>query len=358
MVRTTISIHGVPSSTGGVENLGALPPIRAEHAVGVYPMETPVRPASNESVRDYETSRHRNYLARHWRGELSLPVAFWVNGICTIITLNVLHALYLYVFYLVRDSDPIFASPESVLLQIAAFALFRLTVYAWLIVGIWRSASKGAEGTGGRLWGLVSKLVCVLLMAAVIKFEIDTEWPQLQTLAQYLSGDTEMGPHSIRVRPGGTEVEFSGAITLGSTQELRNVLDVNPVRTIDLNSQGGRLGEAEAMRRLISERKLNTYVSRECLSACTLAFLGGRERWLGLEGRIAFHRGGVEGETPEVAGRAADVFRKASVEAGANEAFIDMAVTAFPQLWYPSTDELLKARVMTSVGAPPENSGG
>src|SRR5689334_12574412 len=28
-------------------------------------------------------AKPRNYFTRHWRGELSLPVSYWVNGILT-----------------------------------------------------------------------------------------------------------------------------------------------------------------------------------------------------------------------------------------------------------------------------------
>jgi hypothetical protein len=40
------------------------------------------RPSINELIRiERSPERRRFYLARHWHGELSLAVSFWVNGI-------------------------------------------------------------------------------------------------------------------------------------------------------------------------------------------------------------------------------------------------------------------------------------
>jgi hypothetical protein len=236
-------------------------------------MNTSHIPCPIGNARDYQKSRRVNYFMHHWRGDLSLPVSFWLSGMGTIIILNALYGLYLYAFYLVRhDIDPLLVSPESYLFQLSAFDLFRLPVYAWLTIGIWRSASIRSERPGSHLWELASKLVCILLMAAVVYNEIIVDGPKIWTLVQYLGGDKEMGPHSVKVLPGGM-VEYEGPITRGSAQDLRRALDANPARMVVLSSEGGRLGDAETMRRLITERGLNTFISRECLSACTLAFL-------------------------------------------------------------------------------------
>src|SRR5262249_41811610 len=37
-----------------------------------------VRPSSEESR---ENKNRSNYVVRHWRGELSLPVSYWINGL-------------------------------------------------------------------------------------------------------------------------------------------------------------------------------------------------------------------------------------------------------------------------------------
>jgi len=32
-----------------------------------------------------KAARKRNYFVRHWRGELSLPVSYWLNGLIVVI---------------------------------------------------------------------------------------------------------------------------------------------------------------------------------------------------------------------------------------------------------------------------------
>ena len=43
-----------------------------------------------------------------------------------------------------------------------------------------------------------------------------------------LGGDPKLGPHHVRLLAGGSELEFSGDMSAGSAQELRNMLDANP----------------------------------------------------------------------------------------------------------------------------------
>ncbi|WP_206151872.1 hypothetical protein, partial [Staphylococcus aureus] len=52
------------------------------------------------------------------------------------------------------------------------------------------------------------------------------------------------------------------------------------IRVVHLTSVGGRIGEGEKLYQLIKDNGLIAYVSGRCMSACTVAFAGGRERVL------------------------------------------------------------------------------
>jgi len=45
-------------------------------------------PGKTETVSD--PSNRNNYFVRHWRGEISLPISFWLNGICGIFVFGLL----------------------------------------------------------------------------------------------------------------------------------------------------------------------------------------------------------------------------------------------------------------------------
>src|SRR5215469_4098607 len=113
-------------------------------------------------------------------------------------------------------------------------------------------------------------------------------------------GDPDFGQHRIQVVRHGTELEFTGGITLGVARELRSALDANPgVKVVHLDSNGGRLLEARRMRDVIRERGLITVTSTECESACVLAFLGGNQRYLAPGARLGFHTWSFPVTTPD-----------------------------------------------------------
>src|SRR6266481_4452041 len=73
-----------------------------------------------------------NYFVRHWRGDLSLPISFWVNGAVISFALRVEGAV-------VADATGNWESSPFVAL---AFFVLDSAIYVWQIVGIWRSATK------------------------------------------------------------------------------------------------------------------------------------------------------------------------------------------------------------------------
>jgi hypothetical protein len=94
---------------------------------------------------------------------------------------------------------------------------------------------------------------------------------------------------------------------------------------------------------------LNTYVSAQCQSACTVAFSGGVERVLLHGAVLGFHRGSFAGEdekdSPELQGQ-----RKIFTEAGYDSSFIARALaTPSWRMWKPTEAELLKSGVVTRV---------
>ena len=92
-------------------------------------------------------------------------------------------------------------------------------------------------------------------------------------------------------------LEFSGGITFGVTQELERFLNAMAgVRSVRLNSTGGRILEAQKMSDMIRSRDLATVVC-DCLSACTIVFLGGKERFMLPSARLGFHQPAFRGMT-------------------------------------------------------------
>ncbi|GKQ56086.1 RDD family protein [Bradyrhizobium sp. Ce-3] len=323
-------------------------------ALGILPADLP---ASSSIVLPPPLPRRANYLVRHWRGELSLPVSYWVNGTVLGAGLGVVIGVLGHVLN-ERGSEYLVLWLVSVIAIWASIVLLRI----WVTVGVWRAASH-YQASGKSFWGGAAKVVTTLGVAYVAYSCLFVAAPQIAGVYEIVTGDTRVGPHQFRVLANGRGLEFSGGITFGVAHELETLLDaMSSVRTVQLNSIGGRMREAQKMADLIKARGLNTYVALSCLSACTVVFLGGKERvLLARSGKLGFHQTSFRGMTA--------LDRQAAIETeiarlrgfGLSRAFAEH-VTATPpsSMWYPDQNELLREKVATRlyVPAPSKPAGG
>jgi hypothetical protein len=121
------------------------------------------------------------------------------------------------------------------------------------------------------------------------------------------------------------------------------------MRVVHLDSVGGRIGEAAKLNSLIRERQLDAYVSANCLSACTIAFAGGRKRILRNGAKLGFHAPAFPGMSASELADAAQDQKDIFAAAGFNKAFVDRALsTPNSEMWEPPADVLLQAGAITA----------
>ncbi|WP_370644501.1 hypothetical protein [Methylorubrum sp. B1-46] len=161
----------------------------------------------------------------------------------------------------------------------------------------------------------------------------------------------EERPTRIVLGPEGRDVRLSGELTEGAAERLTRLLDIHRgIERIHLTSEGGLVDEGAAIGALIAARGLVTYVPDYCVSACTLAFVRGRQRLVRADARLGFHAPyetdpvGVEiavDSAPE---------RAAYLAAGVQAEFVDAALEVRPDdLMIPDTGTLVEAGVATSI---------
>jgi len=286
----------------------------------------------------------QNYFLQHWRGERSLKFAWWVNG--ALIGLGFVVAL---VALFVLCVELLETRPQTYLPVFCATYASIVIVATWQIVGIWRSATHYRAG-GKPFWGEIAK--CVMLLAVSLHVWAGyVVLPKLRAIHEIARGDGLIGPHSFAVTDNGDTLEFSGGITFGVAEELEARLDaMDHVKTVMLNSYGGRSIEAEQMADLIRARGLSTAVAQTCLSACPTVFLAGRERVLLGSARIGFHQptSRVGFDEPTAALNAEQKARL--MRFGLSEEFAMRANQARPSsMWYPARAELLREKVVTKI---------
>ena len=285
-----------------------------------------------------------NYFTRHWRGELSLPISYWVNGFAATIAVLGLAALAGQIDW---TETPALAAAVA-----ACVMLFAVAATLWQLVGIWRSAERHPVRGGSTGWATAAKVTVILgLLRTVVDVNV-TLIPQLGMAWEIVTGDERFSGYTLRVLRDAAELEITGPIGFGLTNEVARTLDAHPsIGTLHLNSEGGRVEEAKKLGRLIKVRGLSTYVSGECLSACTVAFMGGEQRLVGPEAQLGFHAF----DLPGGASLQADIMRDGIefyVEQGVDRAFARRALdTPATGMWYPSRQELEAAGVVTGLAA-------
>ncbi len=297
----------------------------------------PVTVPGNHSRSGSSSTGSANYFTRHWRGELSLGVSFWVNGILGTLLLRAV-------------AKQLEGEIDSINLQFYAllsllFVIIALSATAWQNVGIWQSASNHA----GSIWALLAKVTVLIGLAPFIYLICLSYIPQFEEALSIINGDNGLPPYRVWALPGGTEVKFEGGIRAGCSDQLEAVLATVPqARALDIESPGGRIIEARKMMKLVHDHNLSTYTSQECMSAATLVLLSGRERIVGVHARVGFHSGYLPGATTGEENQMNNLVRTTMESLGVSSDFVARVLaTPSKHMWFPTYREMYAAGVVT-----------
>jgi hypothetical protein len=283
------------------------------------------------------TPTSNNYLVRHWRGELGLGVSYWVNSLLLMASVGVI-GFALHTMDIVQN-------PRLWLAVSATATVFGIVGAVWLSIGIWRSAGYAKHA----FWGVAARVVVTLSLLALGSRALMYGMPYSAEAYRLAVAGDDTPPHQLRLVRNGQGLEIAGGIDFGTAHDVQVLLSAAPgVKTVDLNSIGGRVAEAERLRDIVRQRHLSTYTSDVCASACTLVYLAGQRRYLGPYGRLGFHRWSFAGLTPE---QVLDNIREQErqmIAAGVAPDFAAKAsATAANDLWVPDRVTLVNAHVVT-----------
>ena len=158
-------------------------------------------------------------------------------------------------------------------------------------------------------------------------------------------------PWSIKPGRSSDVLLVSGEFQRGVSVALAAALAHYPaVRRLELDSPGGYLDEGFAMAKLVEKHALATYVRHTCESACTIVFIAGRKRTMAAGAKLGFHRG----HSDVWYGYARDgdygVVEYLKSKGVSKEFIHKQAQVPYEDMWYPSMEELLAARILS---APP-----
>lgn len=282
------------------------------------------------------------FFKKHFNGDYSLARSYWVNTF-----LVSLFAPLLGILILPRLSDNFPARYSS-----AGFLLVTVlgvVAWTWAVSGTWASANKHVGRGGNHSWAVAAKVVIVIAILKSIG-DISNMSGSLGEHWKIVLGNQPGPAVSLQIRVDGKSVALKGGMNDGAAEALTKALDLAPsVTIVVLDSTGGWVREGNLIAKLISDRKLNTYVEHECTSACTIAFLAGKERAAEPRARIGFHSFRSIGATDNDRGSSnIETVKKTYRQAGLTQNFTDrIAGVSTDKVWYPSHEEMLTEGVLT-----------
>lgn len=281
------------------------------------------------------------FFRRHYNGDYSLARSYWINTFLVSLSAPLLGTVLLQ--WLGEDVPARVGS--AILLLVTVLGL---VVWCWAITGTWASANKHVQRGGKSRWAAAAKFMIVIGLLKTFG-DLGNMAPMLQEHIQVAAG-AQLGPETkLELRADGRSILLSGGINDGSAAILDKALQMAPsVKTVVLSSNGGWIREGRLLAAVVRKYDLNTYVENRCASACTIAFLAGRDRAAAPSARIGFHASRSVGSTyaaPHPAETAE--LRALYRNAGLPDSFIDRALeTSHQEMWYPSHEELLSAGVL------------
>ena len=289
------------------------------------------------------------YILKHWRGELSLAISFWVN----VFLINM--GIRIFEVWLTEASpieNPVVASQVTITYVFIALAV----VYPWQIIGLWRSANKHVDETKKWFWSGVAQALVVLGLLGTLG-NMTISLPVYKDLYQIGFGKDEYGDYQVELTDHGDLIHLKGGLGFGIAKEVKQLVSKNPnVKGIILDSIGGSVYEGREISKIILINGLDTYTLKGCYSACGTAFISGNKRFLAKGANLAFHQYKLEAQSfdPYV-----DVLAEQKKDLriykrqGISQEFIDRLFKANKDdLWYPTIKEMLNAGVVHEVVNP------
>lgn len=289
------------------------------------------------------------YILRHWQGELSLAVSFWIN----FFLLNV--AKISFDTWLTQNS-PIKHPQIAARVGIIYIAIVLVIVYPWQIIGAWRACNRHVATTGKAFWARAAQVFLIFGFLATLG-NLNKSWPIYNDLYDLGFKKDQFANYTLKLENNDTLIHLKGGLGFGVSEDIAEFLKHHPeIKGIILDSIGGRIYEGRELSKLILIHGLDTYSLEGCYSACTTAFIAGENRFLGIGANLAFHQYimGYKalGDFVDVKKEQQEdlrIFERQRIKPDFVKKLFD---TPHDDLWYPTIDEMLNAGVIQGVVNP------
>ncbi|WP_266170303.1 hypothetical protein [Dyella subtropica] len=287
--------------------------------------------------------RKPHYILAHWRGDLPLAQAYWLNGVLLGFVLTLVERVLIAWLQSARPTL------TSVLVISLAWGVSRLAVSIWQVVGILRSAALS-----GSRWAIPVNILMVLAIFGLISNTIGSV-KAVRSLAHAAAEQRGMSDFSISVAPGGTAIVARGSIGVGYAQEVKDAFAQHPlIHRLVLDSRGGDVDNGMQLHDfLVTRPDITVEVDKLCASSCTLAFLGGAKRLVAPTSTLGFHQLRSMLDTQfsnDYLAEQQENYKKLMIQRGASPDFIRLALAKQgTDVYTPDSDELFANGIITGI---------
>jgi ATP-dependent protease ClpP protease subunit len=230
----------------------------------------------------------------------------------------------------------------------------------WQIVGVIRACDNhfAEHWSLATFWGAQLSSVVLFLVSAVYSLEaVQMTLAPADTESEFARIRQEHAEqYDISLSGNRCELRIEGSLESGITKAVRRALSDNEqIMTVMLNSDGGNIGEGRGLAKLFSKHRLNTRVGEQCVSACTLAIIGGTHRAALQSAKIGSHQYRVDVDYDIIAtdvGKEQERDTALFLESGVSESFMaKMFSHEASGMWWPDLAELFDVGFMDVVNA-------
>lgn len=207
------------------------------------------------------------YIARLWRGQLSLAQSCGMNGFLVVLPLAIWARL---------DAEHAPASLPALALFTFVPLLLILALGTLSAVGIWRSTTKRSMfGRPTSAWAArTAQLLVILNVILAI-----AACARLATDVRSIIAARHQSAQNYEVALRGTTAAFNGQLNAAAVAELQLLLEDKSVkRLVIADSASGDAAIALPLTKIVHRRKLSVVALSRCDAACTLLLASGSVR--------------------------------------------------------------------------------
>ena len=234
---------------------------------------------------------------------------------------------------------------------IGFFIVVCFVVYPWQVIGVIRACERCIKNRLHRPWAVAAEWVVVLSIIVTISMTFSTYQSLLgyQRNLQAVDSPVSERAYQLNLIRGNTLIHLRGSLEVGITHAVAQLLIKHPqISGIILDSDGGQIYEGRGLARLIKKNALATHSNKQCLSACTIAFIAGSQRTLQRNARLGFHQYKSDSVLPvfDIAEEQAKD-RVLFAQQGISAAFLHKVFVQPPnKMWFPKIVELHESGVI------------